>query len=226
MIYQYPIFRSDPASEESAAKYLAKNMIESGVIKIMEIDKDFYHKNLNKEDENKIFNFLHQTIIDMCYFMYGRNLTRMANFLIVSKMVNDKLIPSLTKYMDNIGLEYKLINFTPSEIVHPYIASKTKNPLFKPLERWDPNSIWDFNNNNLSPDEALTNPINGFIHSTLYLKNIDNRKFLISLQKNGILSRKNILDNKWYFEELELKLLPYNTFNKVLNIANAIFKYY
>ena len=227
MIYQYPLFRSDPDSLEEAAKYLAADMLNSGVVKVMEIDKDFYHKEFNKEGRNETFDFLRQMIADTCYFMYGKNLAQMANYLVVSKIVKEKLMDSLINYMQAVNLDFELIYFCPSEFITTIMQSKTKDPNFKPFERWNPANIWDFEDTkNLSPDEALMSPINGFTHMTLYLKNIDNKAFLISLQKNGILSREDIIKNNWRFEVLELKLLPYNTFNKVLNIANAIFKYY
>ena len=60
---------------------------------------------------------------------------------------------------------------------------------------------------------------------TLILKNIENSEFLLFLNRNGILSSKDI-ENDDVRNKLEIKLLPYNNFNKVLNIANAIFKYY
>lgn len=226
MIYQYPLFRSDAVGREEACKYLAKNMLDSGVVKVMEMNEDFVHKEFNKEGREGAYQFLQQMIADTCHFMYGINAPQMANFLVVSHMVDEKLKPALMKYMKYVGLDYTIIDFVPSEIAQPIIANRSKDPNFKPLERWDPRYLWDFDHPINSAEEALVNPLNGFIHMSLYLKNIDNKPFLLSLQKNGIISREQILKANWKFEELELKLLPYNTFNKVLNIANAIFRHY
>ena len=225
MIYQYPLFRSDEFGREEACKYLAKNMLDSGMVKVMEINENFIHKEFNKEGRDEMYQFLQEMIANTCHFMYGVNASQMANFLIVSHMVDEKLMPALTKYMKHVGLDYKLISFIPSEFVQPYLAEQSKKFDFKPLERWDPSVYWDFSEKQV-PEFELTNPLNGFTHMTLYLPKIDNKSFLLSLQKNGILSREQILKNNWKFEELELKLLPYNTFNKVLNIANAIFRHY
>lgn len=225
MIYQYPLFRSDENSREEACKYLAENMLKSGTVKVMEMNEDFVHQKFNK-DQGQAYDFIKQMIADTCHFMYGVNASQMANYLLVSHMVDEKLRPALINYMKNVGLDFKIIDFVPQEIIHPYIANISSKPDFKPLERWDPRYLWDFDDDIVDPNERLMSPLNGFIHMTLYLKNIDNKNFLLSLLKNNIISKEQIVKANWKFDELELKLLPYNTFNKVLNIANAIFRYY
>ena len=218
MIYQIlPLFK--PNELQSANEYLSNYLIDQKSINIISGIA------IDNMDMSEIKYYMRDIINEICKNMYGINSPQIANFIIVQNFVYGKLKDSLLNYMKYTGLDGNIIDWYPSYYISSLIAKFVKENGFKPSEKfWDPNKLWDFQGD-IPQEASLVNPINGFMHMTLILKNIDNSEFLLFLNRNGILSSKDI-ENDDIRNKLEIKLLPYNNFNKVLNIANAIFKYY
>lgn len=218
----FPLF--DNSEIDEAIDYMVRNLISNTEINLIQFDPS-----MEFEKEPKDMPELLQTVMTtMAKTLYGVNAPQMANFLIVQKLVEDKLKDRLANYMNYVGIDGYITECTPSRISTQALAYRIYNKDFRPLDRWNPNILWDFCDNSGKKDisRSLTNPLNGFLHMYLVLKEVDNKKFIMALNKAGLISFKDIYENNFYFRDLCLQLLPYNNFNKVLSIAQAIFRYY
>lgn len=148
---------------------------------------------------------------------YGINSPQIANFIILQDFVTETLADTLLNYMKNVGVNMSIMNFVPSSISIPMMF-KTGN-----LSPWDPNKKWNLFDEDTSELDHIYNPLNRFLHTHLILENTNNLSFLSALLRSGVIDSKEVESNP---KKLYIKLLPCNNFNKVLNIANAIFRYY
>lgn len=219
MLYQiFPLFKY--TEFDRASEYLVRNLKESG-IEMIELDNSIKEQLPDFQVDRLIDAILTQMVNQM----YGKNIPQMANFLLVQKTVISKFEQRLINYMKLVNLEGELIVWTPSSITAGVLFHKANQIEFDPLTRWNPNELWDFNDE-IDSDKELLNPLNGFLHMYLILKNVNNPKFLFDLCNAGILTEKEIKDADYSFNELKIQLLPYNNFNRVLNVAHAIFRRY
>ena len=208
MIYQiYPLFKRNDI--ESANRYLIDYMVDP---------QSLYGIPTDMRD------IIIQTLYHNLGQMFGVNSPQIANFIIVQNFVYGKLKNTLLNYMKYTNLDGNIIDWFPSDYTSVLISKKRKSGK-ELLDKWDPNELWDFSKD-ASPDDSILSPINGFMHMVLILRNVENKNFILALNRAGVISSKTIDDNNFKFDKLEVKLLPYNNFNKVLNIANAIFKNY
>ncbi len=213
----FPLFNYNEIDE--ANEYLVKYLFDRNQIQVM---TDF----INEVNMDEIEYVITQILKETCKNMFGVNSPQIANFIIVQNFVYGKLKNILLRYIEYTNLDGSIIDWFPSDYTSTVLSKRFMENGYKPLDRnWSPNEIWDFQKD-VPAKNLITSPVNGFMHMTLILKNVENYEFLLALNRYGVLSSKEIKDNNYKFDELEIKLLPYNNFNKVLNIANAIFKYY
>lgn len=207
MIYTIrPLFK--PYEDEEANKYLAEKYFgQHGVFKTF----------VASMTETSGLNDPYKLVQEIFRSTYGINSPQMANFIILQDFVTETLADTLLNYMKNVGINMSIMDFVPSSISIPMMF-KTGN-----LSRWDANKRWNLFDENMSELDYISNPLNGFLHMHLILENTNNLSFLSALLRAGAISSKELENNS---EKLYIKLLPCNNFNKVLNIANAIFRYY
>lgn len=232
MITQYPLFKENKEGTDIdlACKYIVNDMLKKGNVAVMRMDDDLQPECFTAGKNDKTHPFMRNFISGMVMSSYGYiNMVQMANFLLVEEFVINKVLPALMSYMSHISLNCKTVQYIPAEVMAPILIDKL-NKGIKPISyHWDPNERWDFDIPVSKADDILMNPLNKYIHLSLFLNDVSNKRFLADLTLAGILTRQEVINTigtKGKFENLELKLLPYNNFNKVLNIVDAIFKHY
>ena len=218
----FPLFRDEDI--DLAKEFLAYGLLKNNSnVKIV----------IPYEDcNNQIAYTIAESIIET---MYGdKNIIQMANYLRVQDGVNESISKHLLTYLDLVGIKADLIEFIPNRIATLYLLSKIHNidKNFTPYKNWDPDEYWDFSKND-KDHNFITNPLNGFLHLTLRLYKVPyNKDFLIFLGRFGLIKYARLQELIKFGDEkkisnfnIDLKLLPYDNFNSVLRVVQAIHKY-
>lgn len=174
-----------------------------------------------KFDNIEIHEFYQNTIYNLIRMMYGKNVVTIANYMKVQEFVLNKVIEVINNYLYNSNIDFYICDFVPYNLYNILIIRKMKNILLgtdEALNSWNPEEKWDLENDNISINKYLMNPINGIVHAYLFIKRI-NIKMINDFYKYDIPFNRT---SEGY---IIIKLLPYNNFNKILNIVDIIFKY-
>ena len=211
-----PLFDDDEIYE--ARDYLSRELSQPGRIQVHAIDPDVDISNIPPLD------IIIKDILDN---MYGVNCPLMANYLLVQKYVLESVVPALSNYSKHTGFPIQFISTIPATITSQYIIQSARNG--NRIQRfWSPHEKWDFRQTIKNKDMSITSPLNGYTHMDMiipkkaFTETSDKDNFITRLKYTGVIDESSFDEAE---ENITVKLLPCNTFNKAISIAQAIFKY-
>lgn len=224
----HPLF--EKTDYNAALEYLT-NRVEDGIADIgFDMSSIFEEDGFIDEEKIGAFDILKNTVLkSILESAYGVNVVKMANYAIVEDIFIKKYYKSILSYMDTIGLDAYYVKIYPHSIIPALISNRSKSPNFKPMNLWDPNKEWnlmDMESTNI--EKNILNPINHFYHISMIIKDVDNDDFINALYKNSPISLKNRIKrerSKGNKINVCVKLLPFDSYDKIFDFVNILHKY-
>lgn len=210
--YIHPLFTED--DKDNAIDYLARNMMNSGIITVSDSD------NINSPELLMLCRRLIKS-------MYGVNTIRMANFHRVQEVFKEKYLDSLYKYLYYCNIDTKIIDIDMPYIMHKILMFKSQEEGFRQLIYFDPNIEWDLSYTT-DIDRNLINPLNSLHRVFIELRNLSQYDFIREISQK-------FFDNKFDVDDwqrrnkmvnLDLMLLPCDNFNVIHELTKSIHKYF
>ena len=203
--YIYPLF--EYGDEEDAESFIVDNLIQNT-----------QHAELDPKSLD--YDIMAYMIKRSVCNAYGVNITLMANFFMVQKIVMENYIPHILKYLSlsRYNNNVDVMHTCPSDIL--LVTNKFATDFSGPC-RWSPNRVWtDFKQSD-NPIDNILNPLNGTKHIWL---TIQSDPKVIDLMNSGLdaygISRSISED------AIRVKIGPSSSYNRIMTITKLIHKYF
>ncbi len=237
MNYKYimPLFEKDEYKE--ALEFLVNRILSAGdsmkifgtnEIKLMREDPDGEQELIDPSEAPK--DILKPLIENLMQSTYGVNIPLMANYARVQDTFFEKFNDSILEYLDLSSLckKVSIIDFSPFDITLKFLLSDiVSNGFISAMKYMNPNEDWtNIHLYDLSKKENVMNPLNTFKHVLLTIEGNIPQIFINEITKFGL---EIISTMTWSGKEeskITIKLLPFPSYNSIINIMNAIYKYF